>query len=190
MVEFAQLPDDIIFLIYDQLEVLSIKKLQYFPELAQGIRHYLYGHSRYLICLDEDPKVLTEHNQNQQSQFRHSEIEDTPFDMAGYKLSKLIHNESMRNHISHFKYYQIEILISQFDSTLALLELYKPVIHELFYREEEEGTKNIRLHIRLHYTMNTFYDMKNCLVNVDKISHFFNNNNKNSVQIDLELNRR
>ncbi|RLV91167.1 hypothetical protein JA1_004058 [Spathaspora sp. JA1] len=179
MVEFIDLPDDILFQIYDNLEVFSIKKLQYFPKLTHGVRLYLYGHSQYLICMDEDPRRIS-HEQEQENTY------DDSFMMAGYRMSKLVDNESMRKHISHFKYYQIEITICKFEETLKLLEHYQNIIYDLF--GQDEGSKNIKLHIRLHYSLNTFNDIKDCLVNMDKISHFFNS--KNSVQIDLELNRR
>lgn len=170
---FTDLPDDILFIIYDNLEMFTIKRLQLVSKLKPSTQQYMFKNSQYRLLIDD----------------QHTELLDLP----GYPISQLLldKNENMINHISQFRYYVITISIFKFEDTLKLLEGFIPIFSRLFESKEELGKfKFIRLYIQLHYSLNTFNDVKDCLSSIDRLSHFFNSYGGNNVQIDLELNRR
>ncbi|KAG7663387.1 uncharacterized protein J8A68_003135 [[Candida] subhashii] len=172
---FTDLPDDILYLIYHNLEIFTIKRLQYVSKLTRSTQQYIFTHSQYRLLIDDNKKA--------------EELE-----LPGYLISKLLipNNHKMIKHIGQFKYFLITISIYNFEDTLKLMNEYVGIFEQLFKNHDGIPNKNkyIRLFIQLHYSLNTFNDVKDCLSNIDRISHFFNRYEGTNVQIDLELNRR
>ena len=111
----------------------------------------------------------------------------------GYELSLLVqdnNNQSMKKHISQFRHYQVNLLLIKFENLLEKLDCYKDnIIQDIFNRDDiGNGIVSVKLLIQLNYSLSTFNQVKDCLVNMDKVSKYFSNNGKNSITIDLELN--
>lgn len=191
MTHITDLPDEVLFQIYNYLEVSTLKALQLIPDFSETVKYYLYRNSLYLLRICDD-------------QINSLTNKEKPL---GYELSLLDtttnnnnsnnNNESMKKHISHFRHYQVNLLLIKFDNLLNKLDCYKDtIIQDIFNRDISNGNGNgnsqgqvsIKLLIQLNYSLSTFNQVKDCLVNMDKVSKYFSNNGKNSITIDLELN--
>ena len=179
MTHITDLPEEVLFQIYKYLEVSTLKALQLIPDFAESTRYYLYRNSLYLLRIcDDQINSLTLTNKEK---------------LLGYELSLLVqdnNNQSMKKHISQFRHYQVNLLLIKFENLLEKLDCYKDnIIQDIFNRDDiGNGIVSVKLLIQLNYSLSTFNQVKDCLVNMDKVSKYFSNNGKNSITIDLELN--
>ncbi|ABN64484.2 predicted protein [Scheffersomyces stipitis CBS 6054] len=122
---------------------------------------------------------------------------DTHQDLPGLRVSSLVNCDKITEHIARFRNFQVNISVSYFKDMIVQLDLYHNLIRAIFECGSEGGfdrhnhtRKNIKLLIQLNYSLNSFNDVKDCLINIDKVSEYFNHQGNNNVQIDLELNKR
>lgn len=166
MTHITDLPDEILYEIYKYLEVSTIKSLQLFPVFTQSTRHYLYKHSLYIL------KVTDEDKPSKRSE------------LPGLEISQI--NTPMILHIRKFKNYQVGLSLASLEKLIAKLNAITSQLNELFIRDSEEIV-TIKLSIQINYTSSTFDEVRSCLDSVNKLSHYFTNNGKNIVTIDLEF---
>ncbi|KAK6454246.1 uncharacterized protein RJT20DRAFT_57325 [Scheffersomyces xylosifermentans] len=233
-VTIADLPDEVLSLVFKFLNTNQLKSLLVFPQLRSIVNDHLYDNSKYVIYFDdsklEDLKSVEEDMKRQsesemlRSFHQHIEenegfdegyasdfeivmedddgystpveesVSETDKDFPGLRISHLSKFDKLVGHVSKFKNFQVNISISHFTEIIDRLEFYKDLILSIFESQAESHDgkftqKNIKLLIRLNYSLNSFNDVKDCLMNIDKITEYFNRSGENLVQIDLDLNK-
>ncbi|KAI5956692.1 hypothetical protein KGF57_003412 [Candida theae] len=165
------LPDEVLFQIYEYLPLNTVKQLRLYPELAKDMQEQIYRHGEYSVQMDED----------QTNDVSKEEEEE------GHKISQINSNTTTIKHVARFHHYRVNITLSDFKSSIENLMKYEHAIREIFDRT---SSVTIKLVVILHYSLNRFTDVKDCLSNIDFISKLFNPKGINVCSVDLQLNKK
>ncbi|KAI5970203.1 hypothetical protein CANMA_000815 [Candida margitis] len=131
------------------------------------MQHQIYRQGEYSILIDDE--------------------DEDEAGAEGHKISELQKNGNDAIHVAIFQHYRVNITLCDFKSSIDNLLKYDHLIREIFDRPR---SVTVKLVVILHYSLNRFTDVKDCLSNIDLISKLFNPKGINVCSVDLQLNKK
>lgn len=171
--QIRDLPDEVLTQIFDCLPLATVKQLRLYPDLATTMQHQIYRNGEYSILIDDEDDKGDKDDENEEEE--------------GHKISQIQNNDYATKHVARFHHYRVNITLCDFKSLIDNLLKYEQTIKDLFDRSR---LVTIKLVVILHYSLNRFTDVKDCLSNIDFISKLFNPKGMNVCSVDLQLNKK
>lgn len=173
--QLQDLPCEVLEQVYDYLPLSTVKQLRLYPDLATTMQQQIYKHAEYSILIDDKDYK--------------DEIDDDGDEdyHKGHRISQIQNSEYTSKNVARFNHYRVNITLSDFKSLVDNLLQYEPLINAIFDRSR---LVTVKLVVILHYSLNRFTDVKDCLANIDIISKLFNPNGCNVCSVDLRLNKK
>ncbi|KAG5419466.1 hypothetical protein I9W82_003233 [Candida metapsilosis] len=170
------LPDEVLTQIYDCLPLSTVKHLRLYHDLARRMQYQIYRNGEYSVLIDDEETDIASLDEKKEEKTE-----------EGHRISQIQTNTQTIKHVARFHHYRVNISLTDFKTSIDNLKKYQSTIDEIFNRTT---AITIKLVVILHYSLNRFNDVKDCLSNIDFISKLFNPNGINVCSVDLQLNKK